>query len=284
MIHSSKWSLIQCPEDFGIERVGGRKGAALGPEACLRLFSRLKPPLPEPTETLSLDVQSLGEIQDFVKRQGDAAQKLSVLFSSSPVHVVLGGGHDHAYPWIRGYSHGNSKLQIGVLNLDAHFDLRNPSGGQQSSGSPFRQLLEEGFLRPENLVEFGVQSHANSRDLWEYAEKQGVRTVSWPELRRADRVARFQAELSQLLSRVDQVLLSLDLDVCRQADAPGVSAPQAEGLTSEDVIAMVETAGSESRVPGLGIFELSPPLDLAEQTSRLSATVMYHFLAEKLEF
>ena len=73
-------------------------------------------------------------------------------------------------------------------------------------------------------------------------------------------------------------MISLDLDCAPQSAAPGVSAPQPEGIAVSDLMAMVELAGAHPKVNSLGLFELCPVHDIQDQTAKLAATLAYHFV------
>jgi arginase family enzyme len=133
-------------------------------------------------------------------------------------------------------------------------------------------------LDPEHLVEFGIQSHCNSPALWSYVQKKGVRVVQLSELRMGNPVERFRLELERLAQQVDAIVISLDLDALSEAYCPGVSAPQAEGLSAQQVIAMMEIAGASSKVRSLGVFELNPEHDRGDMTARVAATAVHHFI------
>ena len=197
----------------------------------------------------------------------------------------VGGGHDYAYPWMVGLSEALTKKttkrpRIGCINFDAHFDLRSYHG-KMTSGSPFRRLIEEKWIQGKNLVEFGIQDHCNSPELWDYAKLHQVKTIPFRELRNGKAVAVFRRALTALKKNCDIVLISLDLDALSLAFCPGVSAPQGEGFTAGEVYQMLEIAGSDKKVTSLGIFELSPALDFQNQTARVAAQAAWHFLNAK---
>jgi formimidoylglutamase len=195
----------------------------------------------------------------------------------------VGGGHDYAYPWIRAIVQALPEgSKVACLNIDAHFDLR-PFEPVMTSGSPFRRLIEEGILDPKLLAEFGIQAHCNSADLFQYAEDKGMSVLPMEALRGGRAVESFRETLALLSSGADLVLLSLDLDALSFAHAPGVSAPQAEGLSASELFQILEIAGGDKKVASLGIFELSPPLDLQDLTSRLAAQAAWHFLNARLQ-
>jgi arginase family enzyme len=150
-----------------------------------------------------------------------------------------------------------------------------------SSGSPFYLALESGTLDPQRFLEFGIQRHCNAPELWQYVESKKVSVVPFEHLRDGKAVAAFRKSLRKLLSRCDAAVISLDLDAAAECHAPGVSAPQAEGFSSSELIQMAEIAGAEKKIVSLGLFELNPEHDLADRTARLTATIAYHFVAAR---
>jgi formiminoglutamase len=220
---------------------------------------------------------------DVVENHRHAADAVRDAHRKHSPSMVVGGGHDHGYSQLLGISEAlDSGSRLGCINLDAHLDVRRPTP-IPGSGSPFFLAIEGGVIDPANLIEFGIQSHCNAPELWEYVESKGVEVVRWKELRQADRVDRFRRSLDELAARVDAIVVSLDLDCLSQDHCPGVSAPQAEGFASDEIIAMMELAGAHPKVVSLGIFELSPDHDVQDATARVAATSAYHFIEAFLE-
>ena len=137
-------------------------------------------------------------------------------------------------------------------------------------------------MDPGRLVEFGIQNHCNSADLFEYARSKRIQVVPYEKLREGRAVSEFKKVLKALRRKSDVILISLDLDSVSFAWAPGVSAPQAEGFTASELFQMLEFAGADSKVVSLGIFELSPPLDFQDLKARLAAQGAFKFLHSKL--
>jgi len=277
MTKPRKWSLIGIPDHQGVMNVGGRVGACHGPAAFLRVFERLNGRRPL-QQGLSgpVVVSNLGsDVGENHRRAADAVRERH---RDAAPSVVVGGGHDHGYSQLLGVSEALAPgSRLGCINIDAHLDVRRPAP-LPGSGSPFYLAIEGGVLEPANLVEFGIQSHCNSPELWSYVESRGVRVVEWGGLRGVDRVAAFARQLEELAAKVDAVVISLDLDSISQAHCPGVSAPQAEGFSTDEVIAMMEIAGAHEKVVSLGIFELCPEHDVQDATARVAATCAYHFI------
>lgn len=190
--------------------------------------------------------------------------------------VVLGGGHEVAFgsgsAWVaRGETWG-------VLNLDAHLDLRQAD--LATSGTPFRQLAEHlaALGRPIDYSVIGLSRPSNTRVLLETAERLGVAIL--PDVD-AD-VAAAVAAADALLDRVDRVHLSLDLDVLPAAVAPGVSAPAAFGVPVPVVLAVLRTVAGSGKLGIFEVAELNPRFDIDARTARIAARcvdeVVRHYL------
>jgi formiminoglutamase len=275
--------IVGFPDELGIRNVGGRLGAKEGPAAFLEAFGRVNGQTnireamsPAVLVTMSDDLEKnyLAAVQEVERARMITLQPKETL-------VVVGGGHDYAYPWIRGIAQSNkTKKKIGCLNIDAHFDLREYEA-KMTSGSPFRRLIEEKWLNSAYLVEFGIQAHCNVPALWDYAAEKKIKIIPFEKLRNGQAVSEFKKALQALSKTCDEVMLSVDLDALSFAYCPGVSAPQGEGFTGSELYQMLEIAGADKKVTSLGIFELSPPLDFQNYTSRLAAQATWHFLHAK---
>jgi formiminoglutamase len=292
-----RFSLAGFPDDLGVRNVNGRPGASQGPARFLEYFLKLRGLQPVQASLLTSTLCKMGADLDqnhsagreLTERQvrelgiGGIKPGAKSPAKTGAAHLAVGGGHDWAWPWIQGFSAAlGPKIRVGCLNIDAHFDLR-PSEPVMTSGSPFRRLIEEKILSPARLVEFGIQNHCNSAELWEYARKQKIKTVPFDQLRNGRALKRFRNCLQELKKNSDVILISLDLDAASLAVAPGVSAPQPEGFSASEVYQMLELAAGEKKVLGLGIFELAPPLDVQDHTARFAAQCAWKFLSRKLE-
>jgi formiminoglutamase len=84
------------------------------------------------------------------------------------IPLVIGGGHNNAYPLIKGAAKGLYKAgllplaQINAINLDAHTDF-GPSEGRHS-GNGFRYAEEDGYLQKYCVV--GVHENYLQQNVW----------------------------------------------------------------------------------------------------------------------
>jgi formiminoglutamase len=260
----NQWSLIGIPDHTGVIHVGGRIGASLGPRAFRQVFSKMKG-LSKVQETCTDlgDVAPLGA--DIVQNHRQASDQVK---KASGLTVVVGGGHDHGFSHLRGVAEAHPGKRIGCINIDAHLDVRKAEP-VITSGSPFYLALESGVVRPEDFIEFGIQSHCNAKELWAYIDSKKIQVIPFAKVRGWKAQTEFKAALNRLAGQCDYIVVSLDLDAVSFAYAPGVSAPQAEGFSANDIIEMMEEAGRQEKVTSLGIFELCPPHDIDDHTARL---------------
>ncbi|MCI0714572.1 MAG: formimidoylglutamase [Chloroflexi bacterium] len=261
--------LLGCPQDMGVERNKGRVGAKDAPAAVRRAFYRLVA-LP------GMAIFDAGDImiQESLEATHDLHRSIvrEMLRDGKQV-VVLGGGNDTSYPDCSALS--LESKQMLAFNVDAHFDVRADT--LRNSGTPYRQLLEEGYIIPENFYEVAYQPFANSPVYVEYLDEMGVTTYSMRDVheRGIDRL--FHAIIEAHHS-VDAIFWGLDMDVVRAADAPGVSAVNPTGLTGEEFIQIASLAGSDPRSRLFEITEINPTYDIDERTCRLAAVAIYNFI------
>jgi formiminoglutamase len=270
------------PSDEGIRRNGGRVGASEAPNAIRQYLAR-HTPYAGPQFKHHINNLRIVDIGDVVSGEleamHDAAQRItSQLVSDAKIVVALGGGHDVTYPLAKGFKNDQ---EIGLINIDAHLDVRPKKNGQHHSGSSFRLLLEEGIVSGRQFAEIGIQSFAVSREHFEWLLQQGSRILMFEDATTAHLPNAFE-ECEFAITHGNPefpVYLSFDMDCVRASDAPGVSAPAPIGFLAEEVYELAAAAGLSKNVRMLDIVEVSPPHDIDGKTSRLAARMIAAFLA-----
>lgn len=193
--------------------------------------------------------------------------------------VALGGDHSLTYPLAR--PHAEAVEALGVVNVDAHLDVRAVDG-PPNSGSSFGRLLRDDLVAGPHLVEVGLRDFATSRTYVDWARDRGATLVPAAEARRRDPSSLLADLYGGPLEGVDAVYLSLDVDALDQADAPGVSAPTPGGLTSARFAALAREAVRQAPAPvaGVDVVETAPRHDPTDRTARAAALALAHVLAE----
>jgi len=254
-------ALIGFASDEGVRRNSGRIGASEGPAAIRGALAGLADP--------GIQVCDLGDLVVDDGRLEAGQQRLALVVGSvldrAALPVVLGGGHEVAFGTGSAWSARDETW--GVLNLDAHLDLRQAD--RATSGTPFRQLAEllAAVGKPFHYAVIGLSRPSNTHDLLATAERLGVATLSDAD---AD-VTTAAAFAEALLRRVDRVHLTLDLDVLPAAVAPGVSAPAAFGVPTAAVLAALRTVAGSGKLGLFEVAELNPLFDSDARTARIAA-------------
>lgn len=261
--------------DEGIIRNEGRPGASLGPLSLRTQFAKLACH----QNTSLIDVGNIiCTDQNLEFAQKEFGQLISHCQQQNKITIAFGGGHDIAWAHYQGLH--DHYPRIGIINFDAHFDLREASVEEKgSSGTPFRQIAN--FLqqqhRPFRYCCIGIQQHANTASLFECAQQLDVATLTADDIN-AMSFAWQTAFIDQFILNEDYIYLSICLDVFAQCFAPGVSAPQPTGLTSWQVIPLLKYIMQTGKVIALDIAELSPPFDQGDMTARLAAVILAELL------
>ena len=273
--------LIGFPQDAGVRRNRGRPGAAGAPLAIRRWLFQLAPwdatTGADLTRVNLLDVGNVRAGDDVEASQAALAAVVAAVRAAGGVPVVLGGGHETAFGCFLG--HVAVSPLLGILNIDAHLDVRPTLDGRGHSGSPFRQALEhpEHPLAPGRYVCLGAQPHAVSRRHFHYAQERGC-VVRWlPEVR-GHLLAAFTAERERLAAESCLVHVTLDADAVDAAEVPGVSAPNVGGLAGAEVLDCAQAAGAAPGVAGFDLVEVNPAFDLDDRSSRWAALAVWRFL------
>jgi formiminoglutamase len=273
--------LLGFPQDEGVRRNGGRTGAAAAPDAIRRCLYRLTPSdcpanihLRDPAP---LDLGNLRVSEDLEESQTALGQIVAAVLRNGAVPIVLGGGHETAYGHFLGYV--NDSRRVGIINVDAHLDVRPLANGNGHSGSPFRQALEHPThpLPGECYVCLGAQPHSVSCQHGLFAHEHGC-SVRWCDEVRYSLERHFVDEYNRLRAAGCQIYVTIDADAIRAADVPGVSAPNVSGLSGVEVAACARLAGSLAQVASLDLVEISPRLDRDDQSARWAALIIWNFL------
>lgn len=272
------------PDDRGIINVGGRIGASATPGAVRKILSNfmmgMSGALEDKVSLLSGSDIDLGKSIEFAHNQ--LRETLIEDFKRARFPIVIGGGHDYGFPHIQAASEFWGAKKVALINIDAHFDVRPLANGVITSGSPFYMALESGCLNPKNFIEWGIQSHCNTKEAHHYLKSKKVQIVTLEQARGGKGAAdNFLRILKSMEKKGLKIVVSVDMDAFQMSQSPGVSAPQSDGLTSSDLLRIMCLCSNSKAVVSLGFFEASPPLDINDQTSRLVATAIHRFAETK---
>lgn len=255
---------FECEE--GVRRNKGRPGAAAAPNALRQEMANL------PWTSKDSRIVDIGNVACDGTKLEQAQQQLgnvvAEILGKSMKPIVLGGGHETAYGHYLGVRQAIGKqAKLGILNIDAHFDMR-PYEKQTSSGTMFRQILEQD--PNANYFVVGIQRYGNTEELFEKADELGVQ-YEYEENMQMGQLKNLTERLEKFIEANDSIMLTVCMDVLNAAFAPGVSAPSPFGLDPAVVRAIIRTVTASEKTCSFDLSEVNPSVDESNRTVRLGS-------------
>lgn len=262
----------------GVKRNQGRIGAFDGPEAIRKQLAKMPNHLND-----AVDFFDIGSIrcldEEMEAAQTSLSEQVFRLLQNNAFPILLGGGHDIAYGHYKGIKKflGENK-SVGIINFDAHFDLRNNANGN-NSGTPFFQIAQDckNDSSAFNYLCLGIRKDANDKVLFQTAEDLGVTYIENIKfsMNEAQNIVRV---LLDFIRKVDHVYVTIDLDGFSSAYAPGVSAPSPLGFDPKIVIESLELIIKSKKLISFDIAEMNPKYDTDNQTAKLAASLVHYVM------
>ena len=174
----------------------------------------------------------------------------------------LGGDHSISYAVVRTLAqHANPST---ILHLDAHNDLYSVyEGDRLSHACPFARIMDEALV--PRLVQVGIRCMTPHQS--EQAERFHVEVI---DMRAWSQGARPQI--------VGPCYLSIDLDVIDPAFAPGISHREPGGLSTREVISLIQSL--QGPIVAADLVELNPARDIEGTTALAAAKILKELVGQ----
>jgi formiminoglutamase len=234
------------------------------------------------------DVETGRELETRVRDRGDVAlEGMTIEQATAPIRdavaasaaahamtLLVGGNNAVTRPAVLGL--GASLDEVGLITLDAHFDMRETSEGL-SNGNPVRALLEDG-LPGANIAQVGLASFANSLAMHRDAEEAGNLVVTMGDVRR-DGIDHAVDRALDHVAHCDALVVDCDIDVIDRSQLPGAPGARPGGMAVADFFAAVRRLASDRRVHVIDLTEWDPSLDSTDLSALTAARWMAECLA-----
>lgn len=277
-VSQHSFALIGFRCDEGIRRNHGRIGAAEGPTALRQALAKL------PVQNHNFNCYDAGNIAcldgDLEKAQQALGEVVALLISHNIIPIVIGGGHELSWGHYQGINAIFPKKNLGIINFDAHFDMRQMlPDNKGSSGTPFLQIAQahEAAKKRFDYNCIGIQHAGNIRQLFDTAKSYNTKMILADELHQGQQ-EKCVDFIDRVIDQNEMVYVSLCLDVFAAAFAPGVSAIQPMGLCPWHVIPLVRQLAASGKVISYDVAELSPRYDFDQCTAKLAANLIYEII------
>jgi agmatinase len=197
----------------------------------------------------------------------------------------IGGDHSITLPLLHAYREHLGR-PLAVVHFDAHCDTWKDHFGEPSGhGTWVYEAIEAGLVVRECFTQIGIRSAA-SRAAREYVHNQGGLIFAARDLRGFVGPGQLAPAVDSIRERLalhghPPVYVSLDIDCLDPAFAPGTGTPEPGGLTTNQLLSLLEDMADLPCV-GMDCVEVSPPYDHAELTSLAAANCVWTYLCGQI--
>jgi formiminoglutamase len=262
-------------------------GAAGGPEAVRMAFRYNTTFSPDwDTDIQRLRVRDLGDIGGHLTDVSVAHGNIEEAVASALGHagtfvpVIVGGDHSITAPAVRGFCRAHAGKKVGIINLDAHFDVRVSDEWGPHNGTPFRALIEGGHgIEGRNVVEVGIHGFMNASHYYQWALEQGMTILTGRDVHNRGMETCITQALEIAGDGTDLIYVSVDIDCLAYPWTVGTSAASPEGLTGWDLLEAMFLCGQHPKVGALDVVEIDPSRDVKDLTARSGCSTILTFLA-----
>src|SRR5215208_6536716 len=258
-----------------------RAGARFGP-AAIREASLLLRPYNERLDIAPFAAAQIADAGDAPAspigvEEGHAAIEAAAreLTDAGACVVGLGGDHSVALPLLRAAAAAHGPLSL--LQLDAHTDTWDSYfGARYTHGTIFRRAVEEGIVDARASLQIGLRGSLYSASDMDDNRELGFATLLAREFDDVGVTGALELAAGRLRS---PVYVTVDIDVLDPAFAPGTGTPEAGGLTSRELLALLAGLASlDLELAGADVVEVSPPYDPSGITAVAAANAAYELL------
>ena len=269
--------------------VTNRPGARFGPrairDASHMLCDATHPHFDVSPSAVLGDCGDLALPNTSIERMRTALMPLAETLIRAHHMCWLGGDHSITLPLLRAYRAWLGK-PLAVIHFDAHCDTWSDHFGEPSGhGTWVYEAIQEGLVNKQCFTQLGIRS-SGLREAREYVHDQGGQIFTARQLRGLESPAQLAGVLSSIRERLAShgnppVYLSLDIDCLDPAFAPGTGTPEPGGMSSNQVLSLLEELAGLPFV-GMDCVEVAPPYDHAELTSQAAANFVWTYLCGRI--
>ncbi len=188
--------------------------------------------------------------------------------------ILLGGHNGVTRPAAHGL--GIPLDRVGLITLDAHFDLRDTKQGLMN-GNPIRALLEDG-LPGANICQIGLSPFANTAAMHDVAREAGIGVWTIRDCRSRGIVPILEEALGRI-GHADSVMVDFDIDVIDRSQCPGAPGARPGGMPVDMFFEAARYLAAQPRVKLVDLTEFDPASDLSDITALTAGRWVCELLA-----
>ena len=203
------------------------------------------------------------------------AERMGPLAAKHQLTILLGGNNAVTRPAVHALD--ASLQKVGVLTLDAHFDLRDTDCGL-TNGNPIQALLEDG-LPGAHIAQIGLLPFANTKKAHDKAKAAGIYVATAAACRAEGLTKIAENALSRLASRCDVIHVDFDIDIVERGHMPGAPGARPGGVSPQEFFDATRKICAHPKVRSVDLTEFDPSLDVASISALTAARWFCEVLA-----
>jgi formiminoglutamase len=235
----------------------------LAPETLRRALRRFSTYNVETGSELFFPIRDLGDVpvQGLTPAEGFAPIRDAAAASVAEHRLTLLIGGNNAVTRPAVHALGLPLARVGLITLDAHFDLRDTAGGPMN-GNPLRCLIEDG-LPGDNICQIGLAPFANTARMHADAVAFGIGVYTMADCQERGMLAVLNHVLARFV-HLDALMVDFDIDVIDRSQCPGAPGARPGGMPVSMFFAAARRLAAEPRVKLVDLTEFDPSLDVSD--------------------
>lgn len=205
---NAKYILLGVSESVGVQLNGGFLGTETTWSYFVRAFSNTQ-------ANTFIDASNIA-ILGYYENTGESiaeqdevlAEVFKVIFDKGSIPIVIGGGHNNAYPLLKGLSLSQN-IAINVINIDPHADMRALEG--RHSGNGFSYARHHNYLAKYALLGLH-QAYNNQFIIDTITDQQHYLPIWWESIFLKQEIS-WEAGINQAVDFVKATKFGLELDI-----------------------------------------------------------------------
>ena len=197
--------------------------------------------------------------------------------------LVCGGDHSITYGSFIGcykaFKEEYPDYELGIIHLDAHVDVEDKYLNMPRvwHGNVFRRLIEDGYLKGENLYTIGPRG-IEEYELIRYIKEEGINLYPNKKVKELGLLSIVDKIKENSKNKKIKYYITFDIDSLDMIYAQGTGTPQSYGLRVNDCNYFFRKL-KELDIVGLDIVELNPVLDPSGNSFIVACEILYNYLA-----
>ncbi|MEA3009697.1 MAG: formiminoglutamase [Sphingomonadales bacterium] len=238
----------------------------LAPETLRRALRRFSTYNVETGAELFFPIRDLGDVpvQGVSPADGFAPirDSAAAAVAQHRLTLLIGGNNAVTRPAV--HALGLPLAKVGLITLDAHFDLRDTSAGPMN-GNPVRCLIEDG-LPGANICQIGLAPYANTARMHADAVAFGIGVYTMAHCIERGMLAVLNHVLARFV-HLEALVVDFDIDVVDRSQCPGAPGARPGGMPVSMFFAAARRLAAEPKVKLVDLTEFDPSLDVSDITA-----------------